>query len=112
MSKELLPELPRHTDEWYDDIDKEVVRTYGEARVRAYGQACYEAGRKSVGDLDQILHDPENQPSQFGTVPTEYLGQFRSAVEAYKEQADTLLDPDARVAECNRLLAIIDGEKA
>lgn len=112
MSKELLPEPPTHVIYFSTELGGPLESLHTGQQLRDYGQACYEAGRKSVGDLDQILHDPENQPSQFGTVPTEYLEQFRSAVWAYMELADQLLEPELRIAECNRLLAIIDGEKS
>lgn len=40
------------------------------------------------------------------------LEQFRAAVEAWKDQADMLLDPDARTAEADRLLSLIDQQGA
>lgn len=38
--------------------------------------------------LMQALHDPENQPSQFGTVPTEYLDRANELINALVRQFD------------------------
>ncbi|WP_396190225.1 hypothetical protein [Flavobacterium sp.] len=40
-------------------------------------------------NLDQILHDPENQPSQYGTVPMEYV---EAAIAETKEKAAHLVE--------------------
>lgn len=86
MSKELLPELPEM--EWvaYDRANDCEVYAHTDYAIRAYGQACYEAGRKSV-DMEQ----------------------FREAVET----ALLMTSPSERKrSEWHGLLAIIDGEKA
>ena len=41
---------------------------------------------KCVPDLDQILHDPENQPSQYGTVPMDY--PEKAAAQAARQMRD------------------------
>ena len=45
---------------------------------------------KCVPDLDQILHDPENQPSQYGTVPMDY--PEKAAAKAARQMKDTIVD--------------------
>lgn len=51
------------------------VEMYGSADDRALidGKAVGNGQSVGMADLEQILLDPENQPSQFGTVPTELL---------------------------------------
>lgn len=70
MSKELLPELPKQIAEWYDEIDKEVVRTYAETGVIAYGQACYEAGKKAACVYQEAV-DIELVNAHIGTAENE-----------------------------------------
>lgn len=38
------------------------------------------------GTLMQALHDPENQPSQFGTVPSEYLDRANDLIDGLVRQ--------------------------
>lgn len=38
--------------------------------------------------LMQALHDPENQPSQFGTVPTEHLERANELIDGLVRQFD------------------------
>ena len=40
--------------------------------------------------LMQALHDPENQPSQFGTVPVEYLERAENMMNSLAWQFDTI----------------------
>lgn len=40
------------------------------------------------GILMQALHDPENQPSQFGTVPSKYLDRADELIEGLISQFD------------------------
>ena len=42
--------------------------------------------------LDQILHDPENQPSQFGTVPLEWYENLESKLENIRFKVGEVID--------------------
>ena len=54
-------ELPPMVDAWYHGITEK----HFEHAMYAYGQQCAEAARQS---LMQLFLDPENQPTQYGTV--------------------------------------------
>lgn len=95
MSNELLPELPRSGRAADCTWDYQVIPA---DVVEAYGQACYEAGRRSV-DLEQ----------------------FRPVVEFFKMagRARMKSDPDSEtnevgrkaILEASRLLALIEAHK-
>ena len=42
--------------------------------------------------LNQILHDPENQPSQYGTVPLEWYENLENKLERYRFKVEEVVD--------------------
>lgn len=60
----------------------------------------------AVDVLEQALHDPENQPSQFGTVPTAYLSHAENLIAGLLWQFDhagcTCTFPDEKCCPYSR----------
>lgn len=45
-----------------------------------------------VFNLEQILHDPENQPSQYGTVPLEWYENLENKINRIRFNVEQVID--------------------
>lgn len=106
MSKELLPEPPEM--EWvaYDRANECEVYAHTDYAMRAYGQACYEAGRKAACVYRQAV-DIELINAHIGTAEGD------DTLEGARKKLGELLKWWESVGEyfADKKPAIIDGEK-
>lgn len=48
--------------------------------------------QQEVFNLEQILHDPENQPSQYGTVPLEWYENLENEINRIRLNVQQVID--------------------
>ena len=77
----------------YAIMDKAELESLRQAIIKDYQQSTeYESMKADAETIMQILTDPDNQPSQFGTVPLKWYENLENKLEKIRFNVGEVID--------------------